>query len=75
MSIMSDAMNGLSIPQRRVLEAFYNGRLGAGKLMEALRCADAGVPITPPQAAVAGPLQIVVARRPSTAPAVPLNGE
>ncbi len=42
MRISTDPTSGLSVAQRRVLQAFYAGGLTAGKLMQELRCAAAG---------------------------------
>ena len=44
MCISTDPTSGLSVAQRRVLQAFYAGRLTAGNLMEELRRAAAAVP-------------------------------
>jgi hypothetical protein len=52
MRISTDPTSGLSVAQRRVLEAFYAGALTAGNLMEELRRAAAAVPSNPPQASV-----------------------
>jgi hypothetical protein len=52
MRISADPTSGLSVAQRRVLQAFYAGSLSAGKLMEELRRAAAAVPSNPPQASV-----------------------
>jgi hypothetical protein len=52
MRISSDPTSVPSVEQRRVLQAFYAGRLTAGNLMEELRRAAAAVPSNPPQAAV-----------------------
>lgn len=52
MRISTDPTSGLSVAQRRVLQAFYAGSLTAGKLMQELRRAAAAVPSNPPQASV-----------------------
>jgi hypothetical protein len=48
----TDPTSGLSVAQRRVLQAFYAGSLTAGNLMEELRRAAAAIPSNPPQASV-----------------------
>jgi hypothetical protein len=72
--ISTDPMSGLSVAQRRVLEAFYAGRLTAGNLMEELRRAAAAVPSNPPQASVSEAPQLAVAEHPSGRHAVPVTG-
>jgi hypothetical protein len=52
MRISTNPTSGLSVAQRRVLEAFHAGRLTAGNLMEELRRAAAAVPSNPPQVSV-----------------------
>jgi hypothetical protein len=52
MRIGTDPTSGLNVAQRRVLQAFYAGRLTAGNLMGELRRAAAAVPSNPPQASV-----------------------
>lgn len=65
MCISTDPTSGLSVAQRRVLQAFYAGRLTAGNLMEELRRAAAVVPSNPPQASVSEAPPLVVAEHPS----------
>jgi hypothetical protein len=65
MCISTDPTSGLSVAQRRVLQAFYAGRLTAGNLMEELRRAAAAVPSNPPQASVSEAPPLVVAEHPS----------
>ena len=72
MRISTDPTSGLSVEQRRVLQAFYAGRLTAGNLMEELRCA--AVALNPPQASVSNAPPLVVAESPPGGHAVPLTG-
>jgi hypothetical protein len=74
MRISTDPASGLSVAQRRVLQAFYAGRLTAGNLMEELRRAAAAAPSDPPQASVSKAPPLVVAEQPSGGQAVPLTG-
>ena len=74
MRTSTDPTNGLSVAQRRVLEAFYAGRLTAGNLMEELRCAAAAVPSNPPRASESTAPPLVVAECASGGHAVPLTG-
>ena len=52
MRISTNPTSGLSVAQRRVLQAFHAGRLTAGHLMEELRRAAAPVSSNPPPVSV-----------------------
>jgi hypothetical protein len=72
MRIRTDPTSGLGVEQRRVLQAFYAGRLTAGNLMEELR--GAAIPLNPPQASVSNAAPLVAAEYPPGGRAVPVTG-